>query len=60
MRIFSGHFIVLVVSLFGLSACGGGGGGASDNISPMAPAPAPKISLLVVQSQAYEGQPKFS
>jgi uncharacterized protein (DUF1800 family) len=55
MRIFSGHFIVLVVSLFGLSACGGGGGGASDNIPPMAPAPAPEISLLVVQSQAYEG-----
>ena len=55
MRIFSGHFIVVVVSLFGLSACGGGGDGASDNVPPTAPAPAPEISLLLVQSQAYEG-----
>ena len=55
MRIFSGHFIVLAVSVFGLSACGGGGDGASDNSPPMAPAPAPEISLLVAQSQAYEG-----
>jgi hypothetical protein len=55
MKILSGHFLVLVISLFSLSACGGGGGGASDNSPPLAPAPAPEISLLVVQSQAYEG-----